>query len=105
MLSSRRCPHTGIVNFFADAEPFLAVGSVTETGDPALYHWRCYLGHEPAAGTAPDMRTAEVHLCSHYRELERAALLIGADALAERPVPGGDEPYSVADFSTARTIR
>jgi hypothetical protein len=51
------------------------------------------------------MRTAEVHLCSHYRELERAASLIGADALAERPVPGGDEPYSVADFSTARTIR
>jgi hypothetical protein len=62
MLSSRLCPHTGIVNFFSEAEPFLAIGSVIKAGEPARYHWRCYLGHEPVAGTAPDMRTAESHL-------------------------------------------
>jgi hypothetical protein len=105
MLSSRRCPHTGIVNFFADAEPFLAVGSVTETREPALYHWRCYLGHEPVAGSAPDMQTAEIHLCSHYRELERAALLIGGDALGGMPTRGREELQSAADFSTAHATR
>ncbi len=28
MLSRSHCPHTGVVNFFARAEPLLAVGSV-----------------------------------------------------------------------------
>jgi hypothetical protein len=28
MLSKRRCPHTGVVNFFFAADPHLAVGSV-----------------------------------------------------------------------------
>ncbi len=98
MLSSRQCPHTGIVNFFAQAEPFLAIGSVIRAGEPALYHWRCYLGHEPVAGTAPDMRTAEIHLCSHLRELERATALIGEDALAAAPVSVREDHYSAADF-------
>jgi hypothetical protein len=84
MLSSRLCPHTGIVNFFAEAEPFLAVGSVVKAGEPARYHWRCYVGHEPAAGVAPDLRTAESHLFSHYREIERAAALIGELAVSSR---------------------
>lgn len=72
MLSRRHCPHTGIVNFFAEAEPFLSVGSVIRTDAPTPYHWRCYVGLEPMAGAAPDLRTAERHLLSHYRELLRA---------------------------------
>ena len=71
MLTRRHCPHTGVTNFFSDTDPFLSVGSVIEAGEPAIYHWRCYLGQPPAAGAAPDMRTAELLLVSHYRELIR----------------------------------
>jgi hypothetical protein len=68
MLSRRHCPHTGIVNFFATADPLLAIGSVIKAGEPALYHWRNYLGQEPAVGAAPDMRSAENHLLTRHRE-------------------------------------
>jgi hypothetical protein len=68
MLSRRHCPHTGIVNFFAAADPLLAIGSVIRAGEPALYHWRYYLGQEPAVGVAPDMRSAENHLLTRHRE-------------------------------------
>jgi hypothetical protein len=80
MLARRHCPHTGIVNFFAAADPFFAVGSVIKTGKPALYHWRYYLGQEPAVGVAPDMRTAENHLVSRHR------------AYLQTPAQVGDEP-------------
>ena len=68
MLSRRHCPHTGIVNFFAAVDPLLAIGSVIKAGEPALYHWRYYLGQEPAVGVAPDMRSAENHLLTRHRE-------------------------------------
>ena len=58
----------GIVNFFAAADPLLAIGSVIRAGEPALYHWRYYLGQEPAVGVAPDMRSAENHLLTRHRE-------------------------------------
>jgi hypothetical protein len=72
MLSTRLCPHTGVVNFFADAEPFIAIGSVIRAGASQPYHWRCYVGQESAAGAAPDMRTAERRLVGRYRDLLRA---------------------------------
>lgn len=73
MLNRRHCPHTGVVNFFAEAEPFLSVGSVIRAdGAAAPYHWRCYVGLEPGSGAALDLRTAERSLFNHYRELERA---------------------------------
>src|SRR5262245_56342882 len=68
MLSRRHCPHTGIVNFFAAAEPFFAIGSVVKAGDPARYHWRYYLGREAAVGVAADMRSAENHLLMRHRD-------------------------------------
>ncbi len=61
MLSKRRCPHTGVVNFFTDKDPLLSVGSVAETGRPARYIWRCYLG-EGACGLTADMPLAEDRL-------------------------------------------
>jgi hypothetical protein len=72
MLLAKRCPHTGVVNLFARAEPFLAIGSVVRT-DAGSCHWRCYLG-QPASGVAPDMLTAERRLVGRYRELLRAAV-------------------------------
>jgi hypothetical protein len=58
VISSRICPHTGIVNYFIASDPLLAVGSVTEGTTPTQFDWRCYLD-DPVAGTAPDMRVAE----------------------------------------------
>lgn len=84
MLSRTHCPHTGIVNFFVAADPFLAIGSVIKAGEPALYHWRYYLGREPAVGVAPDMRTAENHVVSRHH------------AFLQAPVEVGDEPATSA---------
>ncbi len=71
MLNRRHCPHTGIVNFFAEADPFLSVGSVIRADGSAPYHWRCYVGLETVSGAAPDLRTAERSLFNHYRAIER----------------------------------
>ena len=84
MLSRTHCPHTGIVNFFVAADPFLAIGSVIKAGEPALYHWRYYLGHKPAVGVAPDMRTAENHVISRHH------------AFLQTPMQVGDEPIASA---------
>jgi hypothetical protein len=61
VLSKKRCPHTGVVNFFTDADPLLAVGSVAEAGVSARFAWRCYIADE-AGGLAPDISLAEAHL-------------------------------------------
>lgn len=61
MLWKRRCPYTGITNFFTDADPLLAVGSVSETGHSRRYAWRCYIEDE-TSGVAPDISIAEAHL-------------------------------------------
>ena len=61
VFSKSRCPHTGVVNFFTQADPLLSVGSVAEAGDSARYVWRCYVGEE-ACGLASDMPSAEAQL-------------------------------------------
>ncbi len=61
MISKRHCPRTGVVNFFAAADPLLAIGSVSETVNTPSYAWRCYLD-EPVGGTAPDIVVAEAEL-------------------------------------------
>ena len=60
MITKRRCPHTGIVNFFSKADPLLAVGQASK---PAHYVWRCYLD-DAEAGVAADFSAAEAHLRS-----------------------------------------
>jgi hypothetical protein len=61
VITKRRCPHTGIVNFYGKADPLLAIGSVSEGAMPAQFIWRSYLGN-PAGGVAPDRSIAEGHL-------------------------------------------
>ena len=63
MLSKSCCPHTGVVNYFTQADPLLAVGSVAEAGASARYVWRCYVGEE-ACGLEPDLSSAEARLRS-----------------------------------------
>lgn len=75
MLSKRRCPHTGVVNFFFPDEPHLAVGSVIKAGRSG-YLWRCYTDPCTATGSVADMKTAERRVV----ELCRRAIASQADA-------------------------
>ena len=61
MITSKRCPHTGVVNFFVRADPYLAVGSVSQEANPRQFVWRCYLDGE-GAGVADDLAIAEANL-------------------------------------------
>jgi hypothetical protein len=60
-MHSKRCPHTGVVNYFTEADPLLAVGSVAESREAPGFAWRCYIGEE-SGGLAPDLARAEARL-------------------------------------------
>ncbi|MFZ1104338.1 MAG: hypothetical protein WAN86_16080 [Hyphomicrobiaceae bacterium] len=65
MLSKRLCPYTGVVNFYFDAEPHFAVGSVVKTAEQR-YLWRCYTDPCAGVGAEADIEMAEqrvAHLC------------------------------------------
>jgi hypothetical protein len=61
VITKRRCPHTGIVNFFSHSDPLLAVGSVTQATSVTQYVWRSYLD-DRQSGVAADSAAAEAHL-------------------------------------------
>ena len=61
MITKRRCPHTGVVNFYEKGEPLLAVGSVSAGTKPSRYIWRSYLDDQEA-GVARKISVAEAHL-------------------------------------------
>lgn len=61
MLSKRRCPHTGVINFYSSDDPFLPVGSVVKA-EGARYLWRCYADPCAGVGTVRDIVSAEAHL-------------------------------------------
>lgn len=68
MLSKQRCPHTGIVNFFTDNDPFVSVGSIMRQGDrDEIYCWRWYDAASTISGLARDMSSAEERLRRVYR--------------------------------------
>ena len=72
MLSKRRCPYTGVVNFFFAADPHLAVGSVIKAGQSG-YLWRCYTDPCAAVGAVGDMASAErqvIELCRQAASCE-----------------------------------
>jgi len=61
VITKRRCPHTGVINFYEKADPLLAVGSVSAVTKPARYIWRFYLD-EQESGVARNSSIAEAHL-------------------------------------------
>ncbi len=68
MLSKQRCPHTGIVNYFTKADPFVSIGSVTRLGgDDGSYCWRWYDAACTISGIASDLSSAEERLQRAYR--------------------------------------
>jgi hypothetical protein len=60
MLTKQCCPHTGVLNFFKDIEPFFSIGSIVETA-PSRYVWRCHL-IDHCCGIATDVVSAEANL-------------------------------------------
>lgn len=68
MLIKRRCPHTGVVNFYSRAEPHMAVGSIV-SADDHHFTWRYHAGPYVRAGQVDDMCTAE----REVREIGRLA--------------------------------
>ena len=62
MLLRRRCPHTGVINYFSESDPLMSVGSVVEARAPqAEFAWRCYID-ERACGIVADAALAETNL-------------------------------------------
>ena len=60
VLSKHRCPHTGIVNFFSETDPFVSVASIMKRADrDGVYCWRLYDASRTISGIAKDMRSAE----------------------------------------------
>lgn len=80
MLIKRRCPHTGVVNFYSQVEPHLAVGSIV-SGDDQHFTWRYHAEPYVRAGQADDMPTAE----REVREIGRLALHGNAADAVVRP--------------------
>lgn len=58
MLSKRRCPHTGVINFFFDVEPHIAVGSLVKRGRHDFLWW-CHAQPCECAGMTSDKELAE----------------------------------------------
>jgi hypothetical protein len=62
VLVRKRCPHTGVINYFSESDPLMSVGSVVEARAPqSEYAWRCYID-ERACGIVADSALAESHL-------------------------------------------
>lgn len=106
MLSKSRCPHTGVVNFFTQADPLLSVGSVFEAGAPARYVWRCYVGEE-ACGLEPDMHSAEARLSKAVAggERQRCAKKPRKMAPATRPSRSSSYWQKLNDAAAAGSTR
>ena len=67
MLSKRLCPHTGVVNFYFEAEPHFAVGSVVKAAGKG-YMWRCYTDPCAGVGAEASQRSAEERVAELCRK-------------------------------------
>ena len=64
---SKRCPFTGIINFYSEGDPHLAIGSITSLqarSNASGFTWRCYSDGGITGGIAPDLQTAERRLAN-----------------------------------------
>lgn len=66
MLSMKRCPHTGVVNFFDTTDPHFAVGSIAHNSGRANFCWRCYSAGSDQGGRVHDLKTAKHDLIECY---------------------------------------
>jgi hypothetical protein len=73
MLSKRRCPYTGVINFYSNEDPHLAIGSVVKVAR-AEYHWRFYADPCSGVGSTKDLGSAEALLRERRREAAQCEL-------------------------------
>jgi hypothetical protein len=66
MLAMKRCPHTGVVNFFDTTDPLFAVGSIAQGRGRGKFQWRCYSGSDSHSGRVGDLKTAQHDLTACY---------------------------------------
>ena len=72
MLSKQHCPHTGVVNYFTETDPYVSVGSIIKAGTEREFHWRYYAAARTISGIASDMKTAERRLKAQIRQASPA---------------------------------
>lgn len=73
---SKRCPFTGIINFYSDIDPYIAVGSIARNvarNSAPEFKWRCYTDDGFTGGIAPDLQTAERRLVNFLAMVEAPA--------------------------------
>ena len=76
MLTTRRCPRTGVLNFFEKHDPYIAVATVVPLADGFIWH---YHGDGPQPdGLAAALATAAQAIKTQYRQA------IADEAQAER---------------------
>ena len=79
MLTKRRCPATGAINFYTRHEPYIAVGTVIPSGGPHVrYVWHYHGGATPAAGLACVWRAVEQAIGEHHRRARDHAVRCAA---------------------------
>ncbi len=71
LLSTKRCPHTGVTNFFSDDDPFVAIGSIARRAEQG-FTWRCHMGGSELSGRAPDIQSAERRLTQFLTSVDDA---------------------------------
>jgi hypothetical protein len=60
-LITKRCPHTGVTNFYSDTDPHLAVGFIARRPGKG-FTWHCFADGPDLSGLAPDIETAAERL-------------------------------------------
>lgn len=68
MLVRRRCPYTGVIDFFSDDEPHLAVGSIYESRHSGKVLWWFHLDDDTHSGEASDLTSAESQIGGIFRD-------------------------------------
>lgn len=68
MLSRRRCPFTGVINFYANDDPYMSVGSIAKSAALGGYYWHCYAADDRVLGVTSNLKAAERAFANHYRK-------------------------------------
>ena len=79
MLSRKRCPHTGIVNFYETTDPHVAIGLAMRERGETRYRWLSFADDQHPSGFAADLGAAErslIQLC--MAAADQSALLANA---------------------------
>lgn len=81
MIVRKRCPYTGVVNFYSDSEPHMALGSIAVMSRSQIsngYAWRSY-SDDRGGGAALDFDVAERSLLQRIAQLDRSQAIVAGE--------------------------